>query len=116
MEARRLVEDTMLVCPQYSSAPSQCVVHGVSLSCIAAALLASWLSDHGRISDAWKLTGTAIRQAQAGGVHRDPTWYKWEKMDAQECELRVLAWWYLIVPDRETHDGWQRHFRCQVDP
>ncbi|TBU31328.1 hypothetical protein BD311DRAFT_717184 [Dichomitus squalens] len=100
LEARRLVEDIMLFSPEYSFAPTQCVVHGVSLSCIAASLLASWLSDRGRISDAWKLVGTAIRQAQAVGLHRDPTWHKWEKMDAEECELRVLAWWYLIIFDR----------------
>ncbi|KAM5537388.1 hypothetical protein V8D89_008907 [Ganoderma adspersum] len=101
MEARRLVEDSTLFHRQYSSPPSQSVVHGVSLGCLAAALLACWLSDHGRPSDSWKLTGTAIRQAQAAGLHRDPMWYKWEKMDAQECELRVLAWWYLIISDRQ---------------
>lgn len=101
MEARRLVEDSMLFHRQYSSPPSQAVVHGVSLSCLAAALLACWLSDHGMPSDSWKLTGTAIRQAQAAGLHRDPMWFKWEKMDAQECELRVLAWWYLIISDRQ---------------
>ena len=90
MEAHRLVEDTVLLC-RHSSAPSQSVMHGVALGCIAAALLACWLSDHGRSSDCKKLTGTAIGQAQAIGLHRDPTWHKWEKMDVQECEPQVYA-------------------------
>ncbi len=111
MEARRLVEDTQLFCRQYTSALSQRVAHGVSLSCLSAALLAFWLSERGRITVTWKLTGTAIRQAQAVGLHRDPTWYKWEKMDAQECELRVLAWWYLILSDRQGYKYRPQTFR-----
>ncbi|OSC99996.1 hypothetical protein PYCCODRAFT_1453475 [Trametes coccinea BRFM310] len=97
MEARRLVEDILLASRAYSQ-PS--AVQGVVLSCIGAALLARYLADRGRVSDAWKLTGTALRNAQAVGLHRDPGWQKWETMDKQERELRVLGWWFLVIADR----------------
>ncbi|KAI0712762.1 hypothetical protein C8T65DRAFT_574527 [Cerioporus squamosus] len=100
MEARRLIEDIMICTPAYSLAPSECMVHGIALSCIAAALLAAYLSDRGRVSDAWKIVGCAVRNAQAVGLHRDPGWHKWEKMDREECELRLLAWWFLNISDR----------------
>ncbi|KAI0776760.1 hypothetical protein BD413DRAFT_610348 [Trametes elegans] len=97
MEARRLVEDILLA-SRASSGPS--AVQGVVLSCIGGALLARYLADRGRVSDAWKLTGTALRNAQAVGLHRDPGWQKWESMDKQELELRVLGWWLLVMSDR----------------
>ncbi|KAI0776759.1 hypothetical protein BD413DRAFT_645466 [Trametes elegans] len=97
MEARRLVEDVALAGRAYSQPSS---VHGVALSCIGAALLAKYLADRGRVSDAWKLTGTALRNAQAVGLHRDPGWQKWEDMDRQEREIRLLSWWSLVVSDR----------------
>ena len=100
MEARRLIEDIMICTPAYSLAPTECMVHGISLSCIASTLLASYLSNRGRVSDAWKIVGCALRNAQAVGLHRDPGWHKWEKMDREECELRLLAWWDLIISDR----------------
>ncbi|RDX47580.1 hypothetical protein OH76DRAFT_1484503 [Lentinus brumalis] len=100
MEARRLIGDIMISTPAYSMAPSECMVHGIVLSCIAACLLAAYLSDRGRVSDAWKIVGCSVRNAQAVGLHRDPGWSKWEKMDREECELRLLAWWFLITSDR----------------
>ncbi|RPD63295.1 hypothetical protein L227DRAFT_561459 [Lentinus tigrinus ALCF2SS1-6] len=100
MEARRLIEDIMICTPAYSLAPTECMVHGIALSCLAASLLASYLSNRGRVSDAWKIVGCAVRNAQAVGMHRDPGWHKWEKMDREECELRLLAWWLLIIYDR----------------
>lgn len=100
MEARRLIEEFMLSSPDYSSAPTENIVHGVSLSCIAVALLGTFLADRGRVSDAWKITGTAIRNAQAVGLHRDPGWRKWEAMDREESELRLSAWWLLLTNDR----------------
>ncbi|KAH9852904.1 hypothetical protein C2E23DRAFT_824099 [Lenzites betulinus] len=97
MEARRLVEDILLASRAYSQPGA---VQGVVLSCIAAALLARYLADRGRVSDAWKLTGTALRNAQAVGLHRDPGWQKWDAMDKQERELRLLGWWSLVIADR----------------
>ncbi|KAI0830223.1 hypothetical protein BC628DRAFT_1408371 [Trametes gibbosa] len=97
MEARRLVEDILLASRAYSQPGA---VQGVVLSCIAVALLARYLADRGRVSDAWKLTGTALRNAQAVGLHRDPGWQKWDSMDKQERELRLLGWWSLVNADR----------------
>ncbi|KAL1938920.1 hypothetical protein VTO73DRAFT_11073 [Trametes versicolor] len=97
MEARRLVEDILLASRAYSQPGA---VQGVVLSCIGAALLARYLADRGRVSDAWKLTGTALRNAQAVGLHRDPGWQKWDAMDKQERELRLLGWWSLVNADR----------------
>ncbi|KAI0369245.1 hypothetical protein BV20DRAFT_968105 [Pilatotrama ljubarskyi] len=96
MEARRLVEDILLA----SRASQPSAVQGIALSCIGAALLARYLADRGRVSDAWKLTGTALRNAQAVGFHRDPGLEKWDAMDKQERELRLLGWWSLIIADR----------------
>ena len=100
MDARRLIEDVMMCSPAYSWAPTQSVVHGVTLSCIATGLYCCYLADHGRVSDAWKLSGVSIRNAQAVGLHRDPGWQKWEGMDKVERELRLLGWWYLAANDR----------------
>ncbi|KAI0354319.1 hypothetical protein OH77DRAFT_1405549 [Trametes cingulata] len=96
MEARRLVEDILLA----SRASQPSAVQGIALSCIGAALLARYLADRGRVSDAWKLTGTALRNAQAAGFHRDPGLDRWDAMDKQERELRLLGWWSLIIADR----------------
>ncbi|EMD35144.1 hypothetical protein CERSUDRAFT_116619 [Gelatoporia subvermispora B] len=96
--ARRLVEDILLAAPAYSSSESS--VNGAVLSCIGASLLAAYLADHGRVSEAWKLTGTAMRNAQAMGLHRDPGWRKWEAMGKEESELRILAWWCIWAADR----------------
>ncbi|KAH9920875.1 uncharacterized protein BXZ73DRAFT_91886 [Epithele typhae] len=100
MDARRLIEDVALSSPTYAWATKQSMSHGVTLSCIAAACYCCYLTDHGRVSDAWKLIGMTIRMAQAVGLHRDPGWHKWEAMDKVERELRSLSWWYLASSDR----------------
>ncbi|KAF7794577.1 hypothetical protein EIP86_005712 [Pleurotus ostreatoroseus] len=98
MTARRVVDDILLASPVYST--SESAVYGSVLSCIAAVLLAIWQGDRGRLSEAWKLIGHAIRSAQAIGLHRDPRWRKWETMHQFEIELRVTAWWLLMISDR----------------
>ncbi|KAI0830224.1 hypothetical protein BC628DRAFT_1313978 [Trametes gibbosa] len=97
MEARRLIEDMILAARAY---PHSCSASGVVQSSLAAALLAKYFADQGQVSDAWKLAGTALRTAQAAGLHRDPGWRKWDHMDRQERELRLVAWWSLVVADR----------------
>ncbi|OCH90853.1 hypothetical protein OBBRIDRAFT_887380 [Obba rivulosa] len=92
--ARRLVEDILLAVPAYEAS------EGAVLSCLGAALLAAYLADRGRVSEAWKLAGSAMRSAQAMGLHRDPGWRKWETMGKEESELRILAWWSVWVADR----------------
>ncbi|PCH43093.1 hypothetical protein WOLCODRAFT_103068 [Wolfiporia cocos MD-104 SS10] len=98
LSAKRLAEDILLAVPAYSI--SEKSVHGAVLNCIATALLAAYLSDNGRVSEAWKLAGNGLRSAQAMGLHRDPSWRKWEAMGKDEAELRDLGWWLLFVADR----------------
>lgn len=58
LTARRFVEDILLVTPAYST--SEGTVHGGVLSCYSAVLLAMYLVDRGRVSEAWKLIGKYI--------------------------------------------------------
>ncbi|GJE92953.1 Zn(II)2Cys6 transcription factor [Phanerochaete sordida] len=96
--ARRYVEDVLLVTPAYST--SEGSVNGGILTCISSSLHCMYLVDRGRISEAWKLAGSALRHAQALGMHRDPSWRKWEQMNAIDRELRITGWWLLIISDR----------------
>ena len=116
ISARRYVEDVLLVTPAYST--SEGSVNGGVLSCYSSVLLGMYLVDRGRISEAWKLIGkcvisrflilgqftdgsrSALRHAQALGMHRDPGWRKWEEMHAIDRELRITSWWLLIISDR----------------
>ncbi|KAH9852903.1 hypothetical protein C2E23DRAFT_729689 [Lenzites betulinus] len=97
MEARRLIEDMILAARAY---PHSCSASGVVQSSLAAALLAKYFADQGKVSDSWKIVGAALRSAQAAGLHRDPGWRKWDNMDRQERELRLVAWWSLFTADR----------------
>jgi hypothetical protein len=56
--AIRSYGDILLVTPVYST--SEGAVHGGVLSCYAVVLLAMYLIDHGRVSEAWKLIGTYV--------------------------------------------------------
>ena len=58
LTARRFVEDILLVTPVYST--SEGTVHGGVLSCYSAVLLAMYLVDRGRVSEAWKLIGRYV--------------------------------------------------------
>ncbi|KAJ3548015.1 hypothetical protein NM688_g5345 [Phlebia brevispora] len=98
LTAKRIVEDFLLASPVYST--SEKAVNGGVLSCIAAVFLAIYQSDRGRLSESWKLVGAALRSAQALGLHRDPSWRKWQTMHKIEIELRVTAWWLLVTSDR----------------
>ncbi|THH30295.1 hypothetical protein EUX98_g3885 [Antrodiella citrinella] len=97
MAARRLIEDILLASP---AAMSDSSLAGCVLSCLASAVLSVYLADHGRVSEAWKIVGGALRCGQAIGLHRDAQWRRWEKMGGVETELRTLTWWLLVVADR----------------
>jgi hypothetical protein len=75
---------------------------GIALSCLATPLLCHYHADSGRVSEAWKLVGYAIRAAQAVGMHRDPGWTKWQVMSEDERLLRTRAWWGLVTWDRSV--------------
>ncbi|KAF9495300.1 hypothetical protein BDN71DRAFT_888663 [Pleurotus eryngii] len=93
MMARRVAEDTYLSVPAF--APLESAADGTTLGCLAASILAYFLAERKRISEAWKLIGNSIRSAQAVGMHRDPSWRRWHTMSENERMLRTRAWWGL---------------------
>ncbi|KAF9462402.1 hypothetical protein BDZ94DRAFT_726218 [Collybia nuda] len=98
MTARRIAEDDHLNKPSLSLMVS--AADGTVLSCLAVPLLCSYLSERGRISEAWKLVGSGLRNAEAVGMHRDPEWKKWQVMSTDEILLRRRAWWGLVIWDK----------------
>lgn len=98
MTARRIAEDDYLNKPSLSLMVS--AADGTVLSCLAVPLLCSYLSERGRVSEAWKLVGSGLRNAEAIGMHRDPEWKKWQVMSTDEILLRRRAWWGLVIWDK----------------
>lgn len=98
MMARRMTDEDFLNVPSASFMDS--AADGTVLSCLATPLLCDYLAARGRISEAWKLVGTAIRCAIAVGLHRDPEWKLWQMMSADEKLLRRRAWWGLFTADK----------------
>lgn len=98
MTARRIAEDDHLNKPSLSLMVS--AADGTVLSCLAVPLLCSYLSERGRVSEAWKLVGSGLRNAEAIGMHRDPEWKKWQVMSTDEILLRRRAWWGLVIWDK----------------
>ncbi|KAH0588706.1 hypothetical protein H2248_004512 [Termitomyces sp. 'cryptogamus'] len=98
MRARRVAEDDYMNTPSISLMVS--AADGTVLSCLAVPILCSYLSEHGRVSEAWKLVGSGIRQAEAVGMHRDPEWRHWQVMSKDEALLRRRGWWGLYILDK----------------
>ncbi|KAG5350431.1 hypothetical protein C0989_011065 [Termitomyces sp. Mn162] len=98
MRARRVAEDDYMNKPSISLMVS--AADGTVLSCLAVPILCSYLSEHGRVSEAWKLVGSGIRQAEAVGMHRDPEWRHWQVMSKDEALLRRRGWWGLYILDK----------------
>ncbi|KAL1756231.1 hypothetical protein FB107DRAFT_211856 [Schizophyllum commune] len=73
---------------------------GAVVRCFAKSLMSVYLAEHGHVSEAWKLTGSAIRLAVSVGMHRDPDWPLWQVMSAEEGALRRRSWWNLVILDR----------------
>ncbi|KAG6866418.1 hypothetical protein C0991_004703 [Blastosporella zonata] len=96
--ARRIAEDDYMNKPNISLMVS--AADGTVLSCLAVPLLCSYLSQRGRVSEAWKLVGNGIRIAEAVGMHRDPEWRQWQVMSKDEVLLRRRAWWGLYIWDK----------------
>ncbi|GLB37841.1 hypothetical protein LshimejAT787_0408920 [Lyophyllum shimeji] len=98
MTALRIAEN------DYMNKPNLCLMvsaaDGTVLSCLAVPLLCSYLSQRGRVSEAWKLVGNGLRNAEAVGMHRDPDWWQWQVMSKDEALLRRRAWWGLYVWDK----------------
>ncbi|KAH8084905.1 hypothetical protein BXZ70DRAFT_566096 [Cristinia sonorae] len=98
LSARKLVEDILLINPNPKTDAS---LAGTILSCLATVMMAAYLADRGRISEAWRLIGGSVRCGISVGLHRDIRWTRWEKMGGIEKELRTLTWWLLVAADRQ---------------
>ncbi|KAG6813127.1 hypothetical protein H0H92_013751 [Tricholoma furcatifolium] len=96
--ARRIAEDDYMNQPNLSLMVS--AADGTVLSCLAVPLLCNYLAQRGRVSEAWKLVGNGIRNAEAVGMHRDPDWKHWQVMSTDEKLLRRRAWWGLYIWDK----------------
>ncbi|WWD18968.1 hypothetical protein CI109_103425 [Kwoniella shandongensis] len=64
----------------------------------AGVLMAHYLNACRRVEEAWTAIGTAIRAAQAQGLHVDGS--SWKGMSAKEAELRRRLWAHLYIVDR----------------
>ena len=98
MSARRIAEDDYFNKPTVSVMVS--AADGTVLGCLAVPLLCSYLTERGRVSEAWKLVGSGIRHAEAVGMHRDPEWIGWQVMSKDEIDMRRIAWWDLVILDK----------------
>jgi hypothetical protein len=98
MAARRIAEDDYLNKPTVSMMAS--AADGTVLGCLAVMLLCCYLAQRGRASEAWKLVGAGVRNAEAVGMHRDPEWNRWQVMSKDEIDLRRVAWWGLVIWDK----------------
>ena len=99
--ARRLVEDDFLNEPNHSLMVS--AADGSVLGCLATPLLCDYLAQRGRVSEAWKLAGNAIRSAESVGMHRDPEWKLWQTMSEDEKALRRAGWWGLFIMEKYAY-------------
>jgi len=99
--ARRLVEDDFLKEPNHSLMVS--AADGSVLGCLATPLLCDYLAQRGRVSEAWKLAGNAIRSAESVGMHRDPEWKLWQTMSEDEKALRRAGWWGLFIMEKYVY-------------
>ena len=98
MSARRIAEDDYMNKPTVSVMAS--AADGTMLGCFAVPVLCCYLTQRGRVSEAWKLVGSGIRHAEAVGMHRDPEWVGWQVMSKDEIVLRRIAWWGLVILDK----------------
>lgn len=100
MMARRMAEDDFLSEPNQSFMVS--AADGTVVGCLATPILCDYLAARGRVSEAWKLIGQAIRNAMSVGLHRDPESGLWQQMSGNEILLRRCAWWALFMSDKSV--------------
>lgn len=101
LTGRRLAED--LLCASFSVPRMHVsITEGTALGCIATVLLANYLCDRGQVSEAWKMVGTAIRNAQTAGLHKNPAWHRWKDMTEDEKSIRLSAWLLLSQQDMQV--------------
>ncbi|KAH8119222.1 hypothetical protein DFH11DRAFT_1563632, partial [Phellopilus nigrolimitatus] len=58
------------------------------------------MCDRGQLTEAWKLIGSALRNAQNAGLHLNPASIKWKNNSKEEIFLRSLAWHLCALRDK----------------
>ena len=100
---KRLAEDYLLT--SFMDASQRSTFSGpgpeaVPQECLAVVIMANYLSDRGQVSEAWKIVGYAVRNAQSAGLHRNPNNVVWKEMDEGTREIRRTAWLLLSQTDK----------------
>ncbi|KAI5123647.1 hypothetical protein M0805_001680 [Coniferiporia weirii] len=98
LTAKRLGED--LLSASFNSVQRSLGSEGAEFACLSAALLGKYMMDRGQMTEAWKIVGCALRNAQNAGLHRSPTQGKWKMMSEDERTLRCLSWHLCAMTDR----------------
>jgi hypothetical protein len=102
LNCRRLTEDLFFASfgtPRATTSASY-LDEGTAQGCIAAVLLSCYLCDRGQVTEAWKMVGYAVRNAQNAGLHRNPHYNVWKNMSEDDRTIRKTAWWYLSQTDK----------------
>ncbi|THH05371.1 hypothetical protein EW145_g4842 [Phellinidium pouzarii] len=98
LTAKRLGED--LLSASFNSEQRSTGSEGAEFACLSAALLGKYMMDRGQMTEAWKIVGGALRNAQNAGLHRSPAASKWKMMSEDERTLRCLSWHLCAMTDR----------------
>ncbi|KAG9194321.1 hypothetical protein G6011_04356 [Alternaria panax] len=74
--------------------------HKPSLSAIQTLLMiGSYLTNTGRMLDAYTLFGTTIRLAHSIGLHRHPKYLNPTPTNEKDCAVRQRVWWHMLHLD-----------------
>ncbi|CAN9191727.1 unnamed protein product [Alternaria alternata] len=74
--------------------------HKPSLSSIQTLLMiGSYLTNDGRMLDAYTLFGTTIRLAHSIGLHRHPKYLDPAPTNEKDCAVRQKVWWHMLHLD-----------------
>jgi hypothetical protein len=75
--------------------------HKPSLSAIQTLLMiGSYLTNNGRMLDAYTLFGTTIRLAHSIGLHRHPKYLNPAPTNEKDCAVRQKVWWHMLHLDQ----------------
>lgn len=108
LTGRRIAEDLLFASLASPRMPVS-VTEGAALGCIATVLLANYMCDRGQATEAWKMIGTSVRNAQNAGLHMSPAWNRWKDMTEPEKTIRLCAWHLLSQHDMYVVVLWQCH-------
>ena len=74
--------------------------HKPSLSAVQTLLMVgTYLTNSGRMLDAYTLLGTTIRLAHSIGLHRHPKYFNPTPTNKKDCAVRQKVWWYMLHLD-----------------